>query len=501
MPGAGCKCASNKSGGIPTNGSCSAFLNNGDETNTYTPLYQTSKTNSNIMSYGSSYSRKRKADGDTYGGQVRAVKVLPNAFKYSSDVPEAPSGEYELVRIPPVTPQSLGPGANMQFNIPNDGIYDLTKCFLIFKAAVTKTGGTAIAFDNHINSIFNRLVIRVGGEVVEDITNYNHLAVLLESRFQCHENVAGAFDDVGVSVTVANFMARMMGYGMTNTIRETMAGTVGATVDYAVPLHSGFLAQKPLPTKCMGAKGVQIELWLEQANRCVYSADATAATYTISNMYLYCPAYKQSDICDSIDAQLSSSPIIIRFPVWRNYQDTVNGATTITTNITERSNNLKHIMWTMRASSRLNDLASDYKMQRSGNHNISSYQAQVNGCYVPIQAVDCTTSRIEPYMHYLHAADKWRSYTGAIGTVGVWPITQTGWDATDETAFANFFCNLNLESFPHSGLVSGVSTANNTGQLLIKTDFSASQSGLQIDYWVLSDRVFILDSQGGKLAY
>jgi len=344
--------------------------------------------------------------------------IVPWNARYSF-----PSQANKAVKLTPRIPPKTGggsssnpyrPGNVIRLEFPAQGYVNPQNTTLEFDVSLTHYGtpaGSALRFQNNIQSLFTRVRLLYGATPIEDIIGYNQIVRSLTewtatNQYQCidqtsiAEGIGGVITspngDNSASGLVSVRQAYIQGDDQTTT---TGFGTVRTTQRrYQVNLALGLFTQsKLIPTKFMASQ-LAIEITLAQATDCLIAVCAagttkpsgTDPTYGVFNVNLI-PEILEFDA--SYDAMflkgLREGGVPIKFSSWHTYSFSLQGASRVSLQIQERSRSVKGLFALLRKTS--SDFFHDGGATMfSAAGTLINYQYRIGGRYFPAAPVECS---------------------------------------------------------------------------------------------------------------
>ena len=241
---------------------------------------------------------------------------------------------------------------------------DFRQSYLTFDAIATRTGGTYIRFSYPITSIFTYVQVKLGGELVEYIDNWQ----VLQGIFQLASDI--------------NSVTNVFDYGVYSSAATRAAEAVaGRTYNVALRLES---LLRVIPLHKINQP---LQLILQVAPSSTFmETDGAVNTLQFSNVYynhhiIDGTAQQAADL----DASIAAGKCLILFHSYENYNTSVATATNQTMSLPVRRKNVNGILGVARLQSVVNNLASDGKFTDSYNlSNVPTIAyAKINGQPVP----------------------------------------------------------------------------------------------------------------------
>ena len=344
--------------------------------------------------------------------------IVPWNARYSF-----PSQANKAVKLTPRVPPKTGGGSStnpykagnvIRLEFPAQGYVNPQNTTLEFDVKINHYGtdaGSAVRFQNNIQSIFSRVRLLYGATPIEDIIGYNQIVRSLTewtatNQYQCIDQtsitegiggiITGTTGDGASSGLVNVRQAYIQGSDKTAT---TGFGDARVTQRrYQVNLALGLFTQsKLIPTKFMASQ-LAIEITLAQATDCMIVTCATGTTkpsgtdpyYSVFNVNLI-PEILEFDA--SYDAMflkgLREGGVPIKFSSWHTYSFSLQGANRVALQIQERSRSVKSLFALLRKTS--SDFFHDGGATLfSAAGTLINYQYRIGGRYFPAAPVECS---------------------------------------------------------------------------------------------------------------
>lgn len=301
--------------------------------------------------------------------------VIPRALDYFSEV-EKLAGIQKRIEsyiYPETGNNSYGPTNNIIRFRFNAGMLDLRDSFWEFTGTCAATGGTYCRFSQGMSCVINRLRVLVGSNCMIDISNANVLYQLF---------LLG--QDPGFLNSTA---AVLMGY-TSQTVRNTDA--TNANRNYNINL--GYICELlniVWPSDFISDQ-ICVEIYLEQANRCI-ETDGTNPTYVINtNQYHYGAFECTEEYLSLVRDKINSGGIMIPYKSYENYVGNVTaGATNIQVVVPFKRQCLLGITYCARDNTVVSNPAISDKFQTFLNYtSFSSSRLKINDSYWPNDRVN-----------------------------------------------------------------------------------------------------------------
>lgn len=303
-----------------------------------------------------------------------ATAAAPQTLISQMDFSLPSSAEYvrsrQQVTFNPSGGSTYGPGQSsiIRFHIAEgEAFMDPASVRLIF--TVNNTNGTAANLLRPVSDvpscIFSRLMIKAGGQIVEDIASYNAVSHMIQRTMNAHvvsDMEAEGFDG------------------------QTIAG--GDNIRVSLQPMSGLLQQgKYIPLRYIS--GLTLELTVAPANEWLGTAANSSASFTITQPELKCDLVQvDGQLAEQYASYLlSSGPLPI---VYSQYYVTTQAidstATEFTINLARSCSKLQSIFFFMKSAD-TETLLKANNLTSPGNENFS-FNVQVGSKRFPLQ--DCT---------------------------------------------------------------------------------------------------------------
>jgi hypothetical protein len=387
----------------------------------------------------------------------------------------------------------------IQIEIPcgKHGQYNFPKTAFIEGSVATSTtnAGTAAGYvylDQSVYSLFNRIIVKHGGVVLEDCMYINKVwtSVMDVQINESERRGLGITHLIGETafLTSTGYNPGVYGSKMTST-SIAAATTVDNTstgnslfFDFAFPLPSallGSLASKALPVGEAGASSIYILLELASPSVAFVGETITNFTPTVNkfevkNVYYNTKCTVLPHDVNSLLLQSTGGSILLPAVAYKSESKTIStGATSFNDKFSFQFASIKSFYFFMQNSASTTSLTSRSVSSRP-KCNISEYFLQINGEAYPSQAIT-TTSRM--YSELLRSWDQlcdtnaggiinFANYSNVLHTLASTNLTPTTTgDYGVLTYQQRFLGGICLDRFNHSSdvLMSGTQT---TGQLI-----------------------------------
>lgn len=401
----------------------------------------------------------------SYGGVVSRVNT------YASAIPQGP----------------YVPNQEIQIQLPMEMI-DFRNHALEFTIQGSQTGtaptANTLAFNSDIRSVFKRIRIQLGSQIIYDCTNQNVLFNLLDLK-----NESTWPSTVG-----------KLNYG-TGTLAQRSA-TFLASTSYAVQLYSlnSELMRKILPLNKLGVQGI-ITITLASANECIEylgGDGTTAVSYAVNNVQLHYASLNSSDSWNNMyDNRVKSKG----YAVWNyvNYENqyytsTFNsGLTQASQALSFRYSSMLGIIAVFRPAAGLMSFNSQNKLSNFEFPSISNAQLRI-GSYV--QPINATTSIQDLYTMFVEIFGMSIKFPSS-ASVG---FSLTNGQVT-QAAPGTFVLAINTSKHPFEKVdsnssINGINTAI-ANNLILDLQFSvALPVTYQMDIYAISEQSILFNANG-----
>ena len=231
-----------------------------------------------------------------------------------------------------------GPGAKMTLTFPQSWA-DFRQSYLTIDALVTRTGGTYIRFSYPIQCIFSQCTIKLGGEIVEFIDNFQVLQGLFKEASDL-DSVTSVYNEGDYS-SAANRATQAA--GRTYNVHLRLESLLRV-----LPLHK---INQPL------------QLILQVAPSTTFiETDGAVNLMQFSNVfYNYFQIDGTADQAAALQASINAGLCQIQYHTWENYNTSMATATTQTMSVPVRRRNVNAIIVGARLQSIVNNPISDQK--------------------------------------------------------------------------------------------------------------------------------------------
>ena len=301
--------------------------------------------------------------------------VIPKALDYFSEV-EKLAGVQKRIEsyiYPETGNNAYGPTNNIIRFRFNAGMLDLRDSFWEFTATTSATGGTYCRFSQGMSCIINRLRILVGSNCMIDTSNANVLYQLF---------LLG--QDPGYLSTTA---AVLMGY--TNAATRNADAT---NPNRYYNINLGYICELlniVWPADFISDQ-VCVEIYLEQASRCI-ETDGTNPTYVVNtNQYHYGVFECTEEYLALVRDKIANGGIMIPYKAYDNFVGNITAsATNIQTVLPYKRQCLLGVTYCARNNTNVSNPAINDRFQTFLNYSVfSSSRLKINDTYWPNDKVN-----------------------------------------------------------------------------------------------------------------
>jgi hypothetical protein len=416
-------------------------------------------------------------------------------------------------------------GKHGQYLFPKTGFIEGQVAISATNAATVAANGVAgqVYIDQSVYSLFNRIIVKHGGVVLEDCMYVNKVwTSIMDIQINESERhglgITNLIGDIGTAFGTT-YNSGLYGAAMTTdgiaavtTVDNTSTGN-GVYYDFAFPLPSailGTLASKALPVGEAGASSIYILLQLESPS-VAFVADSIAAftptinKYEVKNVYYNTKCVVLPDDVNNLLLQSTGGSILLPAVAYKAESKTISAAATMFNDkFSFQFASIKSFNFFVQNSAAAAGTAKSRAISCRPKANISEYFLQINGEAYPSQAIS-STSRM--YAELLRAWDQLcdtnaggiisrNNYSANLATVAGAVLTAAGIGNYGLTAIQyRFLAGIDLDRFNHSSdvLMSGTQT---TGQLInLLINFSAGNAeALTLYAFVMYDVLYNIEN-------
>ena len=388
----------------------------------------------------------------------------------------------------PAIPQ--GPyiaGQQIQVQLPMEMI-DFRNHALEFTIQGSQTGtaptANTLAFNSDIRSIFKRITIQFGSQIVYDCIDQNVLYNILDLKNES---------------TWASTVGKL-NYG-TGTLAQRSATFLSST-SYAVQLYSldSELLRKVLPLQKLGVQGI-ITLYLANANECIeyQGGDGTTVVgFTVNNVQFHYSSMNPSPAWDALynDRMKSKGSAAWNYVNYENqfFTSTFNsGLVQASQALSFRYSSLLGLIAVFRPAANLNSYTAQNKMNNFEYPSIANAQLRI-GSYV--QPINSTTSVQDLYTMFIETFGMSIKFPSA-ASVG-FSLTN---GQVSQSSPGTFVLAINTSKHPFEEVdsnnsINGINTAI-ANNLVLDLQFSvALPVTYQMDIFAISEQSLLFNANG-----
>lgn len=275
-----------------------------------------------------------------------------------------------------VDPQNLNASTNsnskISFQINSDVMYDFSRCSLRFNASATRVGGTYVRFSSPISTVIDKVIVKIGGVVVEELLDY------------------GLLDSIISNQSASNSFQSTVGYvlmGFADQATRNLWATQGR--QYQINLRLASL-QQVMFTNLL-AERVMIEIYLKSPEECL-ECDGVGS-YLVTNAQIGLDQFIFSEKIDYksvvMEELMKSGSFQVNFNTYNHDTQTVTGAGSQSLTISAKYKSTKYFMMIMRDTNTVSSQATNNKFSTYNNNGLINYQFRVNGSNYPVNYIDC----------------------------------------------------------------------------------------------------------------
>lgn len=436
----------------------------------------------------------------------------PSINRYRSDNSFYSGGDTIRIEIPC--------GRKGQYLFPKDSFIELR---IRINASNGAAANSSIYLDQSIYSIFNRMRIFHGSNVVEDLLYCNKLwtavyDLQINETKRRGESITKLVWDNTTTVTGALATPSIFNSGLYGLPFIRMAGAAAAADSpnfdacFCIPSALlGSLASKAVPLGLMGASSIYLELELAPAAMAFVGDNGGSGvlnSYTVSEIFYNAKITTLPNDID--DLLIQSTGGIVNLPAisYKSEAKTISAASSaFNDKFSFQYSSLKNFIFWVMNSATANGALTARSITSRPRANISDYFLTVNGEAYPSQTIAGTSRMYSEllrafdglsdtgfggvlnYYNYIQAAHTVASDVLAVGAVG---------DGGTATVQKRFLAGIDLDRFNHTSdtLLSGTSSI---GQMVnLNLNFSAPTTDVLVLYAAVQYDV-LFHIEGGLL--
>ena len=402
------------------------------------------------------------------------------------------------------------------FNVPTDSFCNLKGAYLKMKvtnntasaSGATTPGKIALDPQAGIGAVIDTWRIYSGtGALIEEIQHYNAIYALMSNLSPPQHTQSSLNIQDGASESALTEQA-VCGAGSNNVVdsatRVNILRTASATFTH-VPMSGLFQSDRLCPFGfATGTAYVEITLPTENFPFIVDSDEASAPSWTISEVELHVPVLRMSAEFNNSFRQLLASglPINWHSQSFHNVQTNIASGTTGSTTLTmaTRKRSVKSVITMFRETSDLTDKKVDSSSSRK-SLQISEYSYTIGGMKMPSKNIRVSSTDIgEAYANLVGCLSNLGNIYSATGmNRDTFYLADNG-NVASKIAYA-----LDLEAYGHSDVQSGKNLANQGLPLVFEATLGSSATNgahsndIQVDCFLLHDVVYSLDGVSGNI--
>lgn len=459
--------------------------------------------------------------GQTAMEFAQDLTEVPSVLRYSDILKVgSPLADLQYHTLIPSNGGTFSPQQQIRipFNVPTDSFCNLKGAYIKFKVnntTASATGATTpgkIALDPQagIGAIIDTWRIHSGtGALIEEVQHYNAIYALMSNLTPPQHTQSSLNLQDGASESALTQQS-VAGSGSNSVVDESsrvsILRTESATFTH-IPM-SGFFQSDRLCPLGFSTGTAYIEITLPSASTPFISDsdEASAISWTISNVELHVPVLRMSAEFNNSFRQLLASglPINWHSQSFHNVQTNVASGTAGSTTLTmaTRKRSVKSVITIFRKST---DLTNDNVDSVSARKTlgITEYNYTVGGLKMPSKNVAISTTDLgEVYANLVGCLSNLGNIYSATGM-----NRDTFYLADDTAATASKVAYaLDLESYGHSDVQSGKNLANQGLPLVLEANLTDSNTANQaktadclVDCYLLHDVVYSLDGVSGNI--
>ena len=359
-------------------------------------------------------------------------------------------------------------------NYPRSFI-DWSKSFLKFDLQTKTADGAKTCRVSNGLPIFNRLVTRLGGKVIEDLESYHVFEKVMNNATRTladknNTTIMGEYGSITHSTPAALQKAKHA------YIKQLYAGVCNK--DYLFPIHA-----------LNSGNALEFELTMSGANECVIDTSSDAApTYEVSNVrFQLCLLRVSDDFFERFNGATGQTDLVLPMNLHRRHVHHISaGETNPVLMIQEPTKSLSKSMTVFRKASTISTTATAhqplFQKSMSDSEKLISYQMKYGSRSFPAAPLESTGLDHSVYLATaLTALDI--DPTGSLPAMG--PLYSS----------ADGFCIVaDYEYDPQ--IVSGLNTAASSLPLVLELKFSGNSNSVVSETFTESYGELVIDGSG-----
>lgn len=415
-----------------------------------------------------------------------------------------------LVRLNPVSGSSFTSGMSIRFNVPagSDEVWDTINSYLEFTVASNSSDQTAVK-EVGSSGAFSRVTVRNGGNVLEDKTEFAHLANFLSLT----SDPSDAYE---------RYLMQGQNYSRLQAVTsvppaDTKARFLDAGEKMIWPMSEIgiFTTYQYLPLMYMGASGIAIELILEVARALDFiatksSSGTDASTLTVSNVVLHMELVKmrKSWVSAGWEHIAARNNIEIPLTVWECQRQNTTTALTQVVRFTSFAQSMKAMVSIIKLNSKIGVGTADEYQQWYPGLPLQEYQYRLNVDLFPQEPIvvydgSKYTGAQRVAAEFLKVFRQFADYTrGAeifMPSAGVatepWITTKTASPALGH----NFCLPIALDTHllgEEDDIISGLNLRDKAAPLEVLLKFASAPSEATLYLMMLKDAKLVINEAG-----
>lgn len=271
-------------------------------------------------------------------------------------------------------PNNITAGQISYIRLPRAELSDLRNSILEFNATCSATGGTYCRFMQPIAGTINRVRVLANSTLLDDELEFGRLYTMKLMSLDFNQWTSCLPITEGVGSTAAR-----------------NANATNTSIVYQIDLsYACDILGHVVPIGWLGSNQLTIEIYWEQANRCI-ETDGTNPTYIVNNLqYHYANLNVTENYKEMLNSKFASGGVQFAFRSYENYIGQITGGTNGTVSIAlpfKKKKAVTIINGAIPSASVTNTAVND-KYITFSNYNIyGSSRYQINGVYVPADKI------------------------------------------------------------------------------------------------------------------
>jgi hypothetical protein len=407
--------------------------------------------------------------------------ALVKSLDYSSNKPLAAQSKPEILRFRSDN-SDYSSGDTLRIEIPcgRQGQHLYPLCSYVEGSVKVNYTNTATAsrifLDGNVYSLFRRMRVLHGSNVLEDILYPNRL---WNAVYDIQRSISQRHGDT-INLLVSPIEEQ---YG--RSFGATISGTHDtASFDFSFILPSavlGCLAEKAIPLSLCGASSIYLELELESATQCFVGEDVQVTAlnkFTLSNIYYNAKVSILPYDIEKAIIESTSGIINLHAVCYKGEQKTISvGATSFNDKFAFQYSSIKNFIFLLQNSTSANGTITSLGITQRPRCDLKEFYILLNGESFPSQPIN---SLSKMYMEVLRSFDMMTDIDSAGYLDYILYDAPNGADAAAQLAndvyasidLKRFVGAIDFDRFNHSSqtLMSGINTVGNTVNLNLLFD-------------------------------